>query len=86
MGAKNIIICIFAIFMAMYSGDLVQGRSLHAKPLLTSLITIDIYNLRGDKVMTTKVSDMSQVPEIYLPNGVYFAKVRGQSNFKFMVK
>ncbi|MCL2207316.1 MAG: T9SS type A sorting domain-containing protein [Fibromonadales bacterium] len=58
----------------------------YSKPLLSTLITVDIYDLKGNKVASTKVSDMSQVESISLPNGIYLAKARGMLNFKLVMK
>ncbi|MDR2732893.1 MAG: endo-1,4-beta-xylanase [Fibromonadaceae bacterium] len=66
----------------------VSLQSLSGKRLLintTSPTVVDIYDLKGKKAATFNVSG-SQIVNLPLPNGVYFAKARGMQNVKFMLK
>ncbi|MCL2207317.1 MAG: endo-1,4-beta-xylanase [Fibromonadales bacterium] len=47
---------------------------------------VEIYNLRGTKVATVEIAQVSQLVKLPLPNGVYFAKAPGMRNFKFVVR
>jgi hypothetical protein len=63
-------------------------RVLNGKTLLveTNLDTVvDIYNLNGSKAATFKVLGTSQIVDLSLPGGVYFAKTRGMPNVKFVI-
>jgi endoglucanase len=63
-------------------------QALHGKRLLinaNSPTVVEIYDIKGKKAANFNVSG-SQIVNLSLPNGVYFAKTQGVRNMMFVVK
>jgi endo-1,4-beta-xylanase len=70
-------------------GAAFQVRAMSDGSLLidaNSPTTVEIYNLKGNKVAKFNVLRGSQKVNLSLPNGMYFAKARGAKVTKFMLK
>jgi hypothetical protein len=53
---------------------------------ISSPSVVEIFDLKGNKAESFDIAGTSQNIELSLPNGVYFAKVRGMKSIKFMLK
>jgi len=62
------------------------SASIAAISLGTLTGKVEIYNLKGIKVATVEVSQVSQIVNVPLPSGMYLAKAPGMRNFKFVVR
>jgi hypothetical protein len=53
---------------------------------ISSPSVVEIFDLKGNKAASFDVSSTLQTVKLSLPNGVYFAKVRGMKSIRFVLK
>jgi len=53
---------------------------------ISSPAVMEIFDLKGKKVEKFNISSTSQTVKLSLPNGVYFAKVKGMKSVRFVLK
>ena len=68
-------------YFAMQS---LSGKTLRIET--SSPTVVEVFDLKGNKAASFNVLSTSETVKLSLPNGVYFAKVQGMKNIKFMLK
>ncbi|MDR2732382.1 MAG: T9SS type A sorting domain-containing protein, partial [Fibromonadaceae bacterium] len=61
-----------------------SGKTLRIET--SSPTVVEVFDLKGNKAASFNVLSTSETVKLSLPNGVYFAKVQGIKNIKFMLK